>query len=489
MTHQTDTSASLTKRDSSGGGGDGEDSSTSSHRSWLHNLGPGTISIVYLYAAGFILFAIWIPDTWLSAVTHQSVLNIAFAIPGLAAMAVLIPLTAGTFDLSIAGTMSASAVTTSWLLVNHHWSMWPAIGVGMCVALIAGAVNGVLVVVVRINSFIATLATNAVLAAYAEWRSGGIQITGFPQDFTDLSAKVIGAGVQIKVLYLAIIAVVIWYVLEHTPVGRYLQATGDNPGAARLAGVRTPRYVFGSLIASALIAGFAGIVDASTIGAGSSTLGDSFLLPAFAAAFLGSTQFKRRFNVWGTLAAIWVLASGVQGVTLAVGSFSWLNNLFFGVALIVAVGSSSLLERWQGFRAARARSGVAADATAAAEAGSGAPPARAVNAARRRIRRRDREPVDAGRRHRRRARYRRGHRRAAPSRRARGDGARRGAGRRCRGVRRLRPGRDSGGRRRDRAGRCIGEQRRDLAIRAARGCSGARLRPGTCGQRAGTLPL
>jgi ribose transport system permease protein len=359
MSQTTDTSASPTNKRTGRGGAGTKETRSASRLALLRNLGPGRISIVYLYAAGFILFALWIPDTWLSSVTHQSVLNIAFAIPGLVAIAVLIPLTAGAFDLSVAGTMSASAVTTSWLLVGHQWSMWPAIGIGMCVALVAGTINGLLVVVVRINSFIATLATNAVLAAFAEWRSGGIQITGFPHEFTELSAKVIGGGVQIKVVYLAIIAVVVWYGLEHTPMGRDLQASGDNPAAARLAGVRTPRYVFGSLIASALIAGFAGIIDASTIGAGSPTLGDSFLLPAFAAAFLGSTQFKRRFNVWGTLAAIWVLASGVQGVTLAVGSFSWLNNLFFGVALIVAVGSSSLLERWQGFRASRARSSVA----------------------------------------------------------------------------------------------------------------------------------
>lgn len=324
------------------------------------NLGPSRSSIVYLYAAGFVLFSLWIPSTWLTSVTHLSVLNISFALPGMAAMAVLVPLTAGTFDLSISGTMSAAAITTSCLLVNDNWSMWPAIAIGMLAALIAGIVNGVLVVVVRINSFIATLATNAVLGAYAEWRSGGVQITGFSQAFTQLSARDIGGGVQIKVLYLAVIAVVVWYVIEHTPAGRFLQATGDNAPAARLAGVRTGRYIFISLIVSALIAGAAGIIEASTIGAGSATLGEPFLLPAFAAAFLGSTQFKMRFNVWGTLAAIWVLASLVQGVTLAVGSFTWLNDFFFGVALIVAVGSSSSLERWRAFRAVRARSAVAA---------------------------------------------------------------------------------------------------------------------------------
>lgn len=352
----------ITGKDASAGLDGAADGGLSPHPvvGWVRQLGPSRFSIVYLYAAGFILFSLWVPGTWLTSVTHQSVLNISFALPGMAAMAVLIPLIAGTFDLSISGTMSASAVTTSCLLVNDNWSMWPAIGVGMLAALAAGVVNGVLVVAVRINSFIATLATSAVLGAYAEWRSGGVQITGFTQAFTQLSARNIGGGVQIKVVYLAVIAVAAWYVIEHTPAGRYLQATGDNPAAARLAGVPTARYVFLSLIASALIAGAAGIIEASTIGAGSATLGSEFLLPAFAAAFLGSTQFKMRFNVWGTLAAIWVLASGVQGVTLAVGSFTWLNDFFFGVALIVAVGSSSSLERWRAFRAIRARSAVAA---------------------------------------------------------------------------------------------------------------------------------
>ena len=324
-------------------------------------LSPGRTSIVYLYVLGFVLFSLWIPDVWLSDITHRSVLNIAFAVPGIAALALLLPLSAGAFDLSVAGTISATAVTTASLMVNNAWGMWSAIAAGMVVALVAGLVNGLLVVVVGIDSFIATLATNAVLLAYAEWKSGGIQITGFSQDYVDLSAHPLFGGIQIKVLYLAVLAVILWYVMEHTPFGRYLQATGDNAAAARLAGVRTSRYVYISLVASALIAGAAGIIQTSTIGAGSATAGNSFLLPAFAAAFLGATQFKRRFNVWGTLAAIWVLASGVQGVTLAVGSFSWLNNLFFGVALIIAVGMSSLLVRWQGFRASRARIAVARD--------------------------------------------------------------------------------------------------------------------------------
>jgi ribose transport system permease protein len=203
-------------------------------------------------------------------------------------------------------------------------------------------------VVVRINSFIATLATNAVLGAYAEWRSGGVQITGFSKSFINLSARNIGGGVQIMVLYLAVIAVIIWYVLEHTPSGRYLQATGDNPAAARLAGVRTGRYVFISLIVSALIAGAAGIIEASTIGAGSATLGEPYLLPAFAAAFLGATQLRGgRFNVPGTLIAVLLLGTGITGLGLAAAP-QWAQDMFTGVVLIAALAVTGIQRRGTG---------------------------------------------------------------------------------------------------------------------------------------------
>lgn len=322
---------------------------------WSRTLGPANISIVYIYGLGFLLFAAVIPDLWLDPITHQSVLNISFAIPGIVALALVLPLLGGVFDLSIAGTISLSTITVSVLIVREGWSAPTAIMVTLVVCAVAGVVNGLLVVTVGIDSFIATLGTNAVLLAIAEWLSGGIQVTGLPAGFADLASRPLFAGVTVKLLYLLILAVILWYVVEHTPFGRYLQATGDNPEASRLAGVRTSRYIFVSLICSAVIAGVAGVVQTANVGAGSATAGSAFLLPAFAAAFLGATQFKGRFNVWGTLAAIWVLASGVQGVTLAVGSFSWLNNAFFGSALIIAVGLSRTLDRVRLGRLTRGR--------------------------------------------------------------------------------------------------------------------------------------
>ena len=134
----------------------------------------------------------------------------------------------------------------------------------------------------------------------------------------------------------------IWYVLECTPLGRHLLATGANPEAARLAGVRTDRMVWGSLVVSAVVAGLAGIIYGAKVGSFSNTFGPPLLFPAFAAVFFGSTQFKNRANVWGTIAAVYTLAFGVKGLQLAFsGGVYWITPLFNGLALLVAVALAS----------------------------------------------------------------------------------------------------------------------------------------------------
>ena len=315
----------------------------------------GNISLVYMYIAGFILFSVWIPHLWLDGVTQKSILNISFAVPAILSIGLMVPLLAGVFDLSIGGTMDVSSVVLASLMIYSHVPTWLAIVIVLALGLLIGAVNGLLVAVVGVDSFIATLGTSSVLMALAVAFSGNIQITGFAPNFANFGGGDVGGGVQYQVLYLGIIAVIVWYVVEHTSAGRYLQATGENRDAARVSGISTKKYIFVSLAVSGVVAAFAGVVETSVIGAGESNLGDPYLLTAFAAAFLGATQFKQRFNVWGTVAGVWVLASGVEGVTLALKSYAWLNSLFFGVALIVAVGIGRVVEINNGRVAVRRR--------------------------------------------------------------------------------------------------------------------------------------
>ena len=144
------------------------------------------------------------------------------------------------------------------------------------------------------------------------------------------------------VFYLIALALVIWYALEHTPLGRHLFATGANPEAARLSGVHTDRMVCGSLVASGFVAGLAGVVFAAKVGTFSNAFGPPLLFPAFAAVFFGATQFKHRANVWGTILAVYTLAFGVKGLQLAFNSgVYWITPLFNGLALLIAVSLAS----------------------------------------------------------------------------------------------------------------------------------------------------
>jgi ribose transport system permease protein len=158
--------------------------------------------------------------------------------------------------------------------------------------------------------------------------------------------------VPIVFIYMVVLAIVAWMVLEHTPWGRRVRATGSGPDAARLAGVRTSWYVFWTLVVSGMVASLAGVLFIGRIGIVGPSVGQSYLLPTFAACFLGTTQIRPgRFNVWGTLLALFLLATGIQGLQLAGGQL-WISDMFNGVALVAAVGLSVYAARR---RAARQR--------------------------------------------------------------------------------------------------------------------------------------
>jgi len=293
---------------------------------------------LYLWALFIIVFGIWVPDQFLTSATLHSVAA-QQAVTGIVALAILIPLAAGLYDLSVGATAGLVSVTTVVLMNDHGWGPVPAIAFGMAVAITIGCVNAFIVVRLGVNSFIATLGMSSILAATQVIVSHNAQpLPPTSTGWNNFTQTTVG-GFQIVVLYMLIIAFVLWWLTAHTPTGRYLYAIGGNPEAARLSGVRIRSYTTVALVISATVAGGAGIMFASLNGP-SLNFGGTLLLPAFAAAFLGSTQLiPGRFNVWGTLLAIFVLATGVQGLQLVSGA-SWLNDMFNGVALIIAVALS-----------------------------------------------------------------------------------------------------------------------------------------------------
>ncbi|MDV7987507.1 MULTISPECIES: ABC transporter permease [unclassified Rhodococcus (in: high G+C Gram-positive bacteria)] len=266
------------------------------------------------------------------------------AITAMLAIGLIVPLAAGVFDLSIAGIMGFSVAMVSYQLSQGVSTPIAVVTTLLCGALI-GAVNGFVVVKLKVDSFIATLGMSSILLAGTYWVTDGKQITeGFTDGFLDLGSKPF-LGLPLPFFYMIGVAAVMYVVLEKTPLGRYFYATGGNRQAARLAGLRVERIMFGALMTSATIAAFTGVVLAAKLGTAAPDIGPSYLLPAFSAVFLGSTQIRAgRVNVLGTLIAIYLLATGVKGLQLA-GAPSFVNDLFNGLALIVAVALAARTAR------------------------------------------------------------------------------------------------------------------------------------------------
>jgi ribose transport system permease protein len=224
-----------------------------------------------------------------------------------------------------------------WLLTNTSLSPVLVVVLGVGAGLLAGAVNALIVVVLGVDSFIGTLATGAIFGAATLGISGGQILTGrIAGGFSKIASINVG-GIDITVLYMLVLMVALGIFLEHTATGRYSYSVGFNADAARLVGLKVDRYRAMSLLTSAGIAGFAGVVEAAQIQAADPNNGPSYLIPAFSAAFLGATQFRAgRFNPWGAVVAVLLLGTGSVGLLLA-GAPQWAPEVFEGVILIAAM--------------------------------------------------------------------------------------------------------------------------------------------------------
>jgi ribose transport system permease protein len=260
-------------------------------------------------------------------------------IGGIMAMALLLPLAAGVFDISIGGAMTLAVVMVTWLFqtTNGHMPIPVAIAITLAAGIVIGCVNGALVVKAKVDPFIATIGSSSILLGISEAIANGTTISfHIPTAFTDLGRTTV-AKMPITLAYMLVVAAVLWYLLEYTPFGRRVYATGAGREASRLAGVRTDRVIFLSFVASAFLATLAGVIYGARLGSGPPNVGANFLLPAFSAAFFGSTMIRPgRFNVPGLILALFIVAVGINGLQLY-GIAFWIVDLYQGLVLIVAV--------------------------------------------------------------------------------------------------------------------------------------------------------
>jgi ribose transport system permease protein len=271
-----------------------------------------------------------------------SILFASYAPAAMLALAIIVPLTSGDYDLSVGATLTLSSCMIGVLNVWHGVPIELCVLIALLTGVFVGLFHALFIVYFRIPSLVVTLGTTSLMSGIVQLITNSSTIGGIDNA---LIMAVVGGrflGVPYAFYYALVAALVLWYIFDYTPIGRRLLFVGRGREVARLNGLPVERIRVGALVASGVIASAAGVLYAGVLGSADPYSGLNYLLPAFAAAFLGSTAITPgRFNPRGTMVAVYFLGTGITGLTM-LGIPLWVTNVFNGAALILAVTISQL---------------------------------------------------------------------------------------------------------------------------------------------------
>jgi ribose transport system permease protein len=321
--------------------------------------------VVVVWALVVVAFAIAKPGTF-PTTSNFSTLFASQAPLGILALGLVIPLSAGDYDLSVASVLTLSSMVVAVLNVEHGVPVAVAAFLAVVCGAVIGLANGLICVLADIDPFIVTLGMGTFLNGITLWISNSSPISGVSSSLVDAVVVHRFLGLSLEFWYLLVVGVVLWYFFDLTPPGRRVLTVGRGREVARLSGLRVRRIRILAFVFSGLLSGLAGVVYVGTSGSADPSAGTSLLLPAFAAVFLGATTIvPGRFNPWGTLVAVYFLTTGINGLA-QVGVSTFVQQLFYGGALVIAVLLSSLAGR-PSLRRARSSTARAAPADRTSE--------------------------------------------------------------------------------------------------------------------------
>jgi ribose transport system permease protein len=271
-----------------------------------------------------------------------AVMFASYAPATLLALAIIVPLTGGDYDLSVGATMTLASSLIGVLNVWYGVPIILTLLFALLVGVVVGGVNALFIVYFRIPSLVVTLGTTSLMSGIVQWMTASSTISGIDRNLVEAVVGVSIFGVPLAFYYALGAVVLVWYVFDYTPHGRRLLFVGRGREVARLNGIPIARVQIGALVSSGVLAATAGIVYAGVLGSADPYSGMNYLLPAFAAAFLGATTIlPGRFNAWGSMIAVYFLGTGITGLSM-LGIPLWVTNVFNGAALILAVTISQL---------------------------------------------------------------------------------------------------------------------------------------------------
>ena len=275
-----------------------------------------------------------------SFLTGQNLLNILNQNAPLAiiASAMTLVIIAGGFDLSVSAIFAMGAVASAWIAL--HFDPYVGLLLSPFIGLALGCVNGVVITVLKVHSFLATIATSLIFKGIAVVLSDGRLIPVRMPEFTWLGRGKLG-GVFIAVWVMVSFALLLSFVLTRTALGRQILAVGGNAEAAILSGIRANRIRILTFAIAGFAAGLAAAIATSRVSLGQASAGAGMELDAIAAVILGGT------SIYGGVGAIWRSVAGVLLLALINNGFNILNadpfyrDLTTGLIILAAIGVSA----------------------------------------------------------------------------------------------------------------------------------------------------
>jgi ribose transport system permease protein len=298
--------------------------------------------IVLAWGIVIAVFGALRPSTFLTTSNFSTIFG-SQAVLVMLSMALLIPLTAGEYDLSVAGSLGLALILTEYLNAQHGWPLFVAILLALASGIGVGIVNAFFILAIGVDSIIVTLGMGTFLIGVG-YGITNTTIVGTSDFLSNVTQHHI-FGIPSAFYYGLALTAIVWYVYARTPLGRYLYFVGFGRNVARLAGIRVETIRAGSLVAAGFLSALTGVVLAGALGSSSPNVAASYLLPAFAAVFLGATCVTPgRFNPWGTFIGVYFLITGITGLEL-MGLVGWIEQVFYGGALVIAVALSRIIGR------------------------------------------------------------------------------------------------------------------------------------------------
>lgn len=302
----------------------------------------GLVAVFAIVVLGFSLAR---PESYPTLINLQTIASTS-AVLAILALAAIPPLVTGQFDLSIGFQLALAQSIGAALIIQYGLSPALATVTVIAIGLAIGAANGALVAYAGLNAFITTLATGILLQGASQLVTNGEAIYGAMPAWWLAVGRADILGIPLPLIYVAFLGFLLWLVLEFTTWGRQCLAIGVNQRAAILVGLRVRLRILQSFAVTGALCAVAGLLSVCILGSANPNVGVSYMLPAFAAVFLGATSIRPgRFNAWGTVIAVYTLAAGIAGLQ-QFGAPFYIEQFFNGGALLLAIA----LAKWAGRR-------------------------------------------------------------------------------------------------------------------------------------------